>query len=138
MAYLIGNVLLAGFLTTGSAMGIFELSVAEASNIAGTIREIRQYGDLGIADIRLRIGTSEPVISVSTDGYPIEMDMVEGSKHQHELVLAAYEALVALGNSVSIQYKVAEDSEPELVDLVVAKNLMKSELNDLDESLDHI
>ena len=59
-----------------------------------------------------------------------------GRRHQHALFLRAYDALVRLGDSVLIYYRPSPSDPAEEVDVIVAKILMESELDDLNRAYD--
>jgi hypothetical protein len=122
--------------TSGRPMALYELVVERPAATADTIREIRKKSPLGIADIRRRIAERRAVLTVSTTDHAPEIDMIEGRRGQHATFLAVHEALVQLGNVVTIRYKPSVDSAGEVVDLTIAKNLMNSELQDLRQAHD--
>jgi hypothetical protein len=117
-------------------MAFYELIVETDRVAAATIRELRKHSDLGVAEIRRRIELRQPVVSVSTTDYPVELDMEDGRRRQHAVVLDAHEALSQLGNRVTIRYKASLDSPGEVVDPQMAANLMESELEYLNQEHD--
>ena len=110
-------------------MALYQLIAKCGAQKTETIREIRKYCSLGIAEIVSRMQAGEPVIAIETDDFPIELDREEGRRWQHTKVLSAHDALSRLGNGVAILYRPSKGYEPpEVVDLDVAKNLMESDL----------
>ncbi len=112
-------------------MALYELTVATKTVTAGAMRIIRSFGRLSMAEIGRRVRAGEPIVSISTTDYPVELDSVTGHRRQHELLLSAYDALVAQGQQVNVLYRPSEDWAGEAVSLAVARNLMQSELEDL-------
>jgi hypothetical protein len=112
-------------------MALYELTLAARTVTAGTIRVIRRFGTLSIAEVGRRVRAGQPIVSISTTDYPVELDSVTGHRRQHELLFSAYDALVDQGQQVNILYRPSEDWQVETVSLKVAKNLMQSELVDL-------
>jgi len=109
-------------------VGIFELIVQEAPQVAATVREVRSRSSPAVAEIVGRIGSVDPVSVVDTTDFPVEMESLAGYRSRHDHCLEAYEALIKLGDTVLIQYRPSADWEPELVDLAMARNPMASEL----------
>jgi hypothetical protein len=117
-------------------MAFYELIVEADRVSAPTIREVRKHSRLGVTEIIRLIRAREPVVTVSTTDYPLELDMQEGRRRQHAAVLGAHEALSGLGNRVTIRYRPSLGRRGEVVDLQVAKNLMDTELADLRQEHD--
>jgi hypothetical protein len=110
-------------------MALYELIVRCGSQKTETIREIRKYGSLGVAEIVSRMRAGEPVIAIETNDFPIDLDIETGIRRQHAAVLGAHDVLSTLGNEVAILYRPSKDDwPPESVDVDGVKNLMESDL----------
>lgn len=119
-------------------MAQFGLSIAQATDSVEILRVLRRYTDDSIAKLRTAIENSEIVLDVSEFDYPIEMGMIEGTKHQQARFLRACEELRTAGASPSYWYWVLPESKsaPESVTEAMVHNLMAAHLEDLQQEHD--
>ena len=109
-------------------MAFYELIVGEGPRTAEVVRETRKRSTLGVGEIAARLKTGEPVLIVSTTDYPLDLDIEEGRRRQHAALLTAHAAISQLGHAVTVRYRAAEESDPEVVSIEVAQNLMEGEI----------
>jgi len=115
--------------TRDEPVPILELVIEHAPALPETIREVRSRSDLGISEIRRRIGTDEPVITVSTIVVARGLhDLCRRIQEQQEYFLNVHDALLRLGSSVRIRLRASKDAEAEEVDLTRARMLLDEEL----------
>ena len=104
---------------------------------ASILATVRKFNPAPISAIRKNIGSDNPVISIgSRRGCPLDLGPSEGRRWQQHVFLEAVAELLDQGAVLKLRYRAAPDIEPEEVDLPMVQNLMRSEVESLEQEHD--
>jgi hypothetical protein len=117
-------------------MAQYEIILKECSNLARTVATVRKFNPASISAIRKNLGSDNPVISIRSWDYPLNLGMSVGLRWQHLVFLEAVAELLGQGAVLRLRYCAAPGCEPREVDLPMVHNLMRSEIESLDQEHD--
>lgn len=117
-------------------MALYSIAIRSAPEAPAAIKVVRALGVPSISRIRELIGSDEPVVTIDTSAYGIELDPVEGHKQQHARIRAAIEQLEAAGCEITLSYRVATDDLAETIANEQIENFFAAELTYLEQSHD--
>jgi hypothetical protein len=114
-------------------MAVYEAVITKSGEPTATIRHLRRCAETSISQIQSRISAGQPVVSIDSDDYPLDHDLVEGHAHQHARFIKVIDGLLALGNVLELRYRPSSGDRHEVITHDMMKNLMRSELHSLDQ-----
>lgn len=109
-------------------MALFSICILDVADEVACLKVARRYSTESVAALRKRIGTHEPILTFSTDDYPLDLDMIEGRRQKHSIVLRAVEELTFVNCSLQLLYQPSPEEKPESISEGMMKNLFESEL----------
>ena len=113
------------------SMALYEAIITKPGDTVATIRHLRGYGDASISQIQSAISTGKPVVTITSEDYPLEHDPVAGHALQHARFVEAIDGLIALGNALELRYRPSSSDRHEVITRDTMKNSMQSELDRL-------
>ena len=116
-------------------MAQYEIILKDCTKLARAIATVRRFNSASIGSIREKVGTDNPVISMGSRDYPRELGIYEGRRWQHRVFLEAVAELLEQGSVLKLRYH-APECEPREVDLPMIQNLMRSEIESLEQEHD--
>lgn len=118
-------------------MAQYEIILKECRSLARAVATVRKFNPAPISAIRKNIGSDNAVISIGSGrDYPLDLGISEGRRWQHQVFLAAVEELLDQGAVLKLRYRAAPDFEAQEVDLPMVQNLMRSEIESLEQEHD--
>ncbi|QBF26131.1 hypothetical protein EXN22_10650 [Pseudomonas tructae] len=107
-------------------MAQYTIAILAAGHLPGIIKLVRPFSSESVATIARKIGTAQPVISLDTQDFSLEIGEEDGITMQHNLLLTLIGALEHAGATVEI--KLHLDDCTEVVSMEALHNLLESEL----------
>ncbi|MDD1012076.1 hypothetical protein [Pseudomonas rubra] len=115
-------------------MAQYTIAILAAGNLPGIIKLVRAFSTESVAAIARKIGTAQPVISLDTQDFSLEISEKDGITMQYNLLLTLIGALEHAGATVQIQLQL--DDSMEVVSIEALHNLLESELTYLAQAHD--
>lgn len=107
-------------------MSEYAIAVTQADHKPSIVKLLRSFSEESVSVLMRRIGTTEPVVHVDTQDFPLEMSDEDGVLSQQKRLLNLVQVLEKSGACVRITHLVGDIVEPLSVQMLL--NLFDSEL----------